>query len=171
MRKERRRTAAVQGLLTALLVAAGMIAVAYVTVAWSSSQQFPTQGTGADANATTSSYANQTSSSLANQTTTGQVVASSPETTFVRILSGSADSVSISFSPLQVTLVVGVNNTVTWVNNDNAAHTITAKDGSFGSGNIGSGASYTHTFTTPGTYTYYCAYHLWMVGTVVVKTG
>ncbi|HYW82619.1 MAG TPA: plastocyanin/azurin family copper-binding protein, partial [Spirochaetia bacterium] len=33
------------------------------------------------------------------------------------------------------------------------------------------GASYTHTFTTPGTYTYYCAYHLWMVGTVVVKTG
>jgi len=169
MRKERRRTAGVHGLLTALLVAAGMIAVAYVTVVWSDSQQFPTQRAEVAGNATRSSNANQTSISLANQSTTGQVGASSPEITFVRILSGSADSVSISFSPLQVTLVIGVNNTVTWVNDDNAAHTVTAKDGSFGSGNIGSGASYTHTFTTPGTYTYYCAYHSWMVGTVVVK--
>jgi len=57
------------------------------------------------------------------------------------------------------------------VNNDNAAHTVTAKDGSFDSGNMGSGSSYTHTFTTPGTYRYFCAYHSWMVGTVVVKAG
>ena len=68
-------------------------------------------------------------------------------------------------------MVIGVNNTVTWVNNDNAAHTVTAKDGSFGSGNMGSGSSYTYTFTTPGTYRYYCAYHSWMVGTVVVEAG
>ena len=163
--------AAVQGLLTVLLVAAGMIAVAYMTVAWSNSQQFPTQQLVAATNAISSSNANKTWLSLANQTTTGQVGASSPETTFVRILSGSADSVSISFSPLQVTVVIGVNNTVTWVNNDNAAHTVTAKDGSFSSGNMGAGASYTNTFTTPGTYTYYCAYHEWMVATVVVKAG
>ena len=166
MRWERRRTAAVRGLLTAFLVAAGMIAVAYVTVAWSNSQQLPTQGSEATGNATSSS----TSPPISNQTT-GQVGASSPETTFVRILSGSADSVSISFSPLQVTVAIGVNNTVTWVNNDNAAHTVTAKDGSFSSGNVGAGASYTYTFTTPGTYTYYCAYHQWMVATVVVETG
>jgi plastocyanin len=162
MRKDRGRKAAVQGLLTALLVAVGMIAVAYVTVVWSSSQQFPTQRSGASGYATSSLNANQT---------TGQVGAPSPETTYVRILSGSADSVSISFSPLQVTLVIGVNNTVTWVNNDNAAHTVTAKDGSFGSGNVAAGASYTYTFRTPGTYTYYCAYHQWMVATVVVKAG
>lgn len=170
MRRERRRMAAAQGSLTALLVAAGMIAVAYVTVVLSNSQS-PTQQSGTVTNAISTSNADKTWLSLANQTTTGQVSASSPETTFVRILSGSADSVSISFSPIQVTLVIGVNNTVTWENNDNAAHTITAKDGSFSSGNVGAGASYTHTFTVPGTYTYYCAYHQWMVATVIVKSG
>jgi len=166
MRRERRRTAAVQGLLTALVVIFGMLAVAYVTVVLSNSQQLGVVGS------TSGSTVNETSSPLGNQTTTGrQSNSSSPETTFVSILSGSADSVSISFSQDQVTLVIGVNNTVTWVNNDNAAHTITARDGSFGSGNIGSGGSYTYTFATPGTYRYYCAYHSWMVGTVVVKTG
>ena len=166
MRRERRRkrTATMQGLVTALVVIFGMLAVAYVTVALSNSQQLGDVGT-------SSTTVDQTSS-LVNQTTIGQQsVASSPETTFVSILSGSADSVSISFSPVQVTVAIGVNNTVTWVNNDNAAHTITSKDGGFGSGNIGAGGSFTNTFTTPGTYTYYCAYHAWMVGTVVVKAG
>lgn len=166
MRKERSRTATAQGLLTALLVAAGMITVAYVTVTLSESQQLPTKPSGAVATVTSSS----TSLPLANQTT-GSTGAPSPQTTFVRILSGSADSVSISFSPLLVTVVIGVNNTVAWVNNDNAAHTVTAKDGSFTSGNVGAGASYTYTFTTPGTYAYYCAYHHWMVATVVVEAG
>jgi len=166
MRSERGRTATVQGLLTALVVVFGMLAVAYVTVVLSNSQQLGVVG------ATSGSIVSQTSSPLANQTTTGQQSnASLPETTFVSILSGSADSVAISFSRDQVTVVIGVNNTVTWVNNDNAAHTVTSKDGSFGSGNIGSGGSFTYTFTTPGTYRYYCAYHSWMVGTVVVKAG
>jgi plastocyanin len=167
MRRERgsrRRMATMQGLLMALVVVFGMLAVVYVTVAWSNSQQLGVVGT-------SSSSVDETSS-LVNQTTTGQQSgSSSPETTFVSILSGSADSVSISFSPVQVTVAIGVNNTVTWVNNDNAAHTITSKDGSFGSGNIGAGGSFTNTFTTPGTYQYYCAYHSWMVGAVVVKAG
>jgi plastocyanin len=107
---------------------------------------------------------------LVNQSTTGrQGGAPSPEITYVKILLGSADSVSYSFSPEAITVVIGVNNTVTWVNDDNAAHTVTASDGSFTSGNIGSGGVYTYTFTTPGTYRYYCAYHSWMVGTVVVE--
>ncbi|MDA4132330.1 MAG: cupredoxin domain-containing protein [Thaumarchaeota archaeon] len=158
--------ATAQGILTALVVVFGMLTVAYVTVAWSNSQQF-----GAFS-AASGSIVTETSSPLVNRTTTGQQGnASSPETTFVSILAGSADSVSISFSPDQVMVAIGVNNTVTWVNNDNAAHTITARDGSFDSGNIGSGGSYTYTFTTPGTYRYYCAYHSWMTGTVVVEAG
>ena len=165
MRKDTRRTAMVQGLLTAVLVAAGMIAVAYVTVVWSDSQQIPTQQSEFSGSATSAS-------TVANQTTTAQQGgAPSPGTTFVRILLGSADSVSYSFSPDQVNVVIGVNNTVTWVNDDNAAHTVTSRDGSFGSGNIGAGGVYTYTFTTPGTYRYYCAYHSWMVATVVVEAG
>jgi plastocyanin len=165
MRSERRRRATVQGILTALVVVFGMLAVAYATVALSNSQELGVVG------ATSGSVVSETSSLLVNQTTGQQSNASSPETTFVKILSGSADSVSYSFSPVQVTVAIGVNNTVTWVNNDNAAHTVTARDGSFDSGNLGSGDSYTYTFTTPGTYRYYCAYHSWMVGTVVVEAG
>jgi plastocyanin len=164
MRTERTRVATVQGLLAALVVVFGMLAVVYVTVTWSNSQQL---GVGS----TSRSIVNGTSSLFVNQTATGEQSGASPETTFVSILSGSADSVSISFSSVQVTVAIGVNNTVTWVNNDNAAHTITAEGGSFGSGNIGSGGSYTYTFTTPGTYGYYCAYHSWMVGAIVVKAA
>jgi len=164
MWKERGRPAEVRGILTALLVVAGMLVVATVTVVWSTSQQFPTPQPQASGSATSGSVA------LQNQSTGGQQGgAPSPETSYVKILLGSADSVSYSFSPVQVTVVIGVNNTVTWVNNDNAAHTVTASDGSFDSGNIGAGGIYTHTFTTPGAYRYFCAYHAWMVGTVVVE--
>jgi plastocyanin len=66
-------------------------------------------------------------------------------------------------------VVIGVNSTVTWVNSDDVPHTVTANDGSFNSGNLDAGQSWSHTFTTPGTYAYYCAYHPWMKGTIIVK--
>jgi nitrite reductase (NO-forming) len=75
------------------------------------------------------------------------------------------------YSPENITVVIGVNNTVTWMNNDDVAHTITATDGSFGSGNLNAGQAWSHTFTAPGTYTYYCSYHSWMKGTVTVIAG
>ncbi|MDG7000536.1 MAG: cupredoxin domain-containing protein, partial [Nitrososphaerota archaeon] len=62
-------------------------------------------------------------------------------------------------------------NTVTWINNDIAPHTVTADDGSFNSGNLNAGETWTHVFTTPGTYTYHCNYHPWMHGTIIVKSG
>ena len=101
----------------------------------------------------------------ATQTTTTSAAAG-PE---VSILSMSAMQMNPPYySPQSITVVVGVNSTVTWVNNDNAPHTVTATDGSFNSGNIDAGQSWTHTFTTPGTYDYYCAYHPWMKGTIIV---
>ncbi len=68
-------------------------------------------------------------------------------------------------------MVIGVNNTVTWVNNDSVPHTVTAADGSFNSGNLAAGASYSYTFTTAGTFKYSCNYHAWMTGTVIVESG
>ena len=60
------------------------------------------------------------------------------------------------YTPDSVTLVVGVNNTVAWTNNDSIHHTVTSTSapsgGSFSSGNMNGGAVYTHTFTVPGTY-------------------
>ena len=73
-------------------------------------------------------------------------------------------------------LVIGVNSTVTWTNNDIAAHTVTADNTTggtavFDSSNMAPGATFTYNFTAPGTYTYHCSYHAWMKGTVVVKAG
>jgi plastocyanin len=78
-------------------------------------------------------------------------------------------SVSIQnggYSPASVSIHVG--DTITWTNADDQDHTVIAQDGSFNSGNIGSGRSFSHTFTTAGTIAYYCKYHPRMKGVVVV---
>lgn len=87
----------------------------------------------------------------------------------VVIPAGTGASTSLNYSPSTIKVVIGVNSTVTWVNQDTAIHTVTATDKSFDSGDIKPGASFTFTFTTPGTYTYGCIYHAWMKGTVVVE--
>jgi plastocyanin len=79
------------------------------------------------------------------------------------------------YTPDSITLVIGVNNTVVWTNNDSVHHTVTTTSapagGSFNSGNMNPGATCTHTFTVAGTYQYYCVYHGWMTGTIVVKAS
>jgi plastocyanin len=62
----------------------------------------------------------------------------------------------------------GVNSWVTWSNAGDEAHTVTALDGSFDSGELGPGEGFSWFFDQPGTYVYYCALHDWMRGTVVV---
>lgn len=89
----------------------------------------------------------------------------------VNIEPGSAvNTTSTYYSPSTMTVVIGVNNTVTWINKDNAPHTVTGME-AFDSGNLNPGQSWTYTFTTPGTYHYRCTYHPWMTGTVIVKSG
>ena len=88
----------------------------------------------------------------------------------VTVLKGAASNMSLAgFSPDNINLVLGENNTVTWTNDDRSPHTASSMSGAFNSGNLNPGMSYTFTFTTPGTYGYSCAYHGWMHGTVVVK--
>ena len=89
----------------------------------------------------------------------------------VTIPAGVGSSDSLNYQPATITLVVGVNNTVTWANQDFTKHTVTAFDQSFNSGDILPGKSWTHTFSTPGSYTYFCAYHSWMKGTIIVRAG
>ncbi len=87
----------------------------------------------------------------------------------VSIPPGTGSNLNLNYQPPSIVVVIGVNNTVTFVNRDGVPHTVSATDGSFDSGNLAAGASWTHTFTAAGTYTYYCAYHSWMKGTVIVK--
>jgi plastocyanin len=65
-------------------------------------------------------------------------------------------------------LEVPAGTTVTWTNNDGASHTVTADDGSFDSGSIAGGGTYSFTFDTPGTYAYHCDFHQNMTATVIV---
>jgi plastocyanin len=74
----------------------------------------------------------------------------------------------LAFSPASVTVPVG--GTVTWTNADQVDHTVTSMGrGPLGSATIHTGATYSYTFTTAGTYMYYCAVHPDMMATVVVS--
>jgi plastocyanin len=70
------------------------------------------------------------------------------------------------------TLNVQPGATVTWRNQGQHDHTVTADDGSWGA-NIPPGGSYSATFRHPGTYYYYCRHHTddRMEGTIFVGGG
>ncbi|MGV0038462.1 cupredoxin domain-containing protein [Mycobacterium colombiense] len=79
------------------------------------------------------------------------------------------DQVTIDgFAFAPVTLTVPAGTTVTWTNRDEEPHTVAASDGSFHSPGMGTGATFTHTFPTAGTFDYVCSIHPMMRGTVVV---
>lgn len=75
-----------------------------------------------------------------------------------------------AYSPQEVTVVIGTNNTVMWTNMDDEAHTVTSADGVFDSGIMSPGQTFQYTFTTPGTYEYTCSFHPEMEGIVVVES-
>ena len=102
------------------------------------------------------------------RTSSGQA----PAHVSVSIVPGAGTNTSSKgFYPSTITVVLGVNNTVVWTNNDTSPHTVTADDGSFTSGNLAPGQTYSYTFGSAGTYHYHCTYHPWMVATVIVKSG
>lgn len=68
------------------------------------------------------------------------------------------------------TLTINVGDTVVWTNNGATAHTVTASDGSWDSGNVAPGQSFSHTFNTPGTVAYYCMFHGSATGTGMAAT-
>ena len=59
--------------------------------------------------------------------------------------------------------------TVTWTNSDSTQHTVTADDGSFDSGVLAQGQTFSHTFDTAGTIAYHCTIHPNMQATVTVQ--
>jgi plastocyanin len=66
---------------------------------------------------------------------------------------------------------VAVGGKVIWMNEDSIAHTATADDGSFDTGEIEEGKLKSETFKQPGTFTYHCEIHPQMHGTIEVVEG
>jgi len=113
---------------------------------------------------------NSSSSAGISQTnTTSEITTQNSSVVQVSIDQGSGTNVnSPGYTPTDITVVIGGNNTVKWTNNDNMPHTVTATDGSFDSGNMNAGDTFMHTFNRTGTFAYICVYHHWMHGSVTV---
>ncbi len=86
-------------------------------------------------------------------------------------LAASVGVQDFSYSPKTITIQAG--ESVTWTSSGPSPHTVTADDGSFDSGTLNVGDSFSHTFTTAGTFAYHCEFHVaqGMVGTVVVEAS
>jgi plastocyanin len=95
--------------------------------------------------------------------------ASTPEPTVVAAASKSVTIKDFSFGPS--TISIGVGDTVTWTNQGPSIHTATANDGSFDSGNLADGKSFSKTFSSAGTISYICTPHPFMTGKIVVASG
>jgi plastocyanin len=74
--------------------------------------------------------------------------------------------VDYNFTPQTLTVKVGTR--VTFGNRDGTAHTATADQGSFDTGTLDKGRRMTIAFDQPGTFTYHCAFHAFMTGTINV---
>lgn len=75
---------------------------------------------------------------------------------------------NFAFSPNLI--IVHVNDTVTWKNNDGITHTVTSDANStkvFDSGNLGAGSTFSVTFTVAGDYWYHCTIHPSMAHAIV----
>lgn len=70
------------------------------------------------------------------------------------------------FGPAEITVPAGT--TVVWFNKGKEDHSVTADDKSFDSGLKKTGATFSRVFPQAGKYTYHCAPHPWMKGTVEV---
>ena len=101
----------------------------------------------------------------------GEVIvkAGIPHSFTVKILPNTGSDSSLNYNPNNFKVVVGVNNTVVFLNQDSVVHTVTATDGSFDSGDIHPGMTFIHTFSA-GTFSYHCTYHSYMKGTVTVSS-
>jgi plastocyanin len=74
---------------------------------------------------------------------------------------------NFSFNPH--TLTVAPGTIVTWVNRDDVPHTVTANGKAFDSKALDTDDRFSHAFTAPGIYPYFCAVHPHMTGQIIVK--
>jgi plastocyanin len=86
---------------------------------------------------------------------------------------GAAGAISIdNFTFTPQTLKVKAGATVTWTNKDDIPHGIASANNAFArSKALDTDNSYSFTFTTPGTYQYFCYVHPHMTGTIVVEAA
>ncbi len=73
---------------------------------------------------------------------------------------------NFAFTPNALTVKAGTR--VTFVNHDDIPHSIVSGDGQFRSPALDTDERFDFTFTTPGTFGYFCGLHPHMIATIVV---
>jgi plastocyanin len=76
---------------------------------------------------------------------------------------------NFTFNPQQITVKAGT--TVAWTNHDDIPHTVTSSTQVFRSKALDSDDKFSFTFTTPGTFKYFCSLHPHMTGSIVVEAS
>jgi YVTN family beta-propeller protein len=75
--------------------------------------------------------------------------------------------INFAFEPPATTIAAG--DSVIWSNNDGAPHAVAFKDGSAGANSLSPGETFSRGFEKPGSYEYFCAFHPYMTGRIVVQ--
>ena len=75
--------------------------------------------------------------------------------------------INFAFEPPATTIAAG--DSVTWSNNDGAPHAVAFKDGSAGAKSLSPGETFSRGFEKSGSYEYFCAFHPYMTGRIVVQ--
>jgi plastocyanin len=74
---------------------------------------------------------------------------------------------NFSFAPATLTVKAGTK--VTWINRDDVPHTVNENDKRFKSGPMDTDDQFSYTFSSPGTFSYFCALHPKMTGQIIVN--
>ena len=76
---------------------------------------------------------------------------------------------NFAFNPASITAQQG--DVIVFINQDSALHTVTSDTGAFDSGHLDPSGQWQLATANmkPGTYTYHCAFHASMRGTIVIK--
>ena len=156
MRRRGLGTTGVVAIVVVVVVVAGGAAVLFVPGLLG--------GTKSNSNSTTNSASgSQTTSSSGGPTAT------------VVIPLGSGTDATLNFQPASLTVVIGVNNTFKWINQDTVQHNVKSTSvpsgaQSFVSPALNQSMTYTVTLTVPGTYKYFCEFHpTYMIAQIVVS--
>jgi plastocyanin len=83
---------------------------------------------------------------------------------------GEPTAVNIAkFAFVPATITISAGQSITWTNTDPVDHTTTSNDRVWDSGPLSPNATFSMTFSQPGTYAYECTIHPFIRGTVVVQ--
>jgi plastocyanin len=92
---------------------------------------------------------------------------SSGPSSSVAISVGASSLRNTAYSPDELNVAAGT--TVIWTNTDSVSHTSTSDATGWDSGIVAPGGKFSVAFQTPGRFSYHCAIHPGMIGTVVVN--